>query len=101
MTAYRIENSIVKTENAIKKWIEHSYHDGHNFISVATGSQWHHETLYRSTKGRHYVVRTSDLQGSGAGHAEWVSPEEAARWLGVNQHDIPAELQAAADSVTE
>jgi hypothetical protein len=94
------DGTVVKTENATQSWEEATYFDGRNRISKATGTQWEHETLYRSRRGRFYIERTSQWQGSHPS-AEWVSPEEAARWLVANEHDIPAELQAAADAVTE
>ena len=100
MAKYRIENIIVDTDNATAHWNEAKRWDGRNHISVATGSQWNHETLYRSRRGRFYVEHESAWQGS-TPRAEWVSPEEAARWLLANEHEVPAELAAAADSVSE
>jgi hypothetical protein len=100
MTVYRIENSVVNTENATRSWEEDTRFNGSNHISVATGSQWTHETLYRSRKGRYYVEHTSQWEGS-TPHAEWVSPEEAARWLLANGHEVPEDLLAAAESVSE
>lgn len=100
MARYRIEGTIVDTDNASQSWQEARYHDGHNFISKATGSQWTHQTLYRSRKGRWYIEHTSQWQGS-RDSAEWVSPQEAARWLLANDHEVPAELTTFADEVSE
>jgi len=100
MARYRIESTIVDTENATRSWPEARYHDGNNFISRATGSQWTHQTLYRSRKGRYYVEHTSQWQGSRA-HAEWVSPEEAARWLLTNEHEVPPDLAHCVEEVSE
>jgi hypothetical protein len=101
MATYRMEDgTVVKTENATASWEEDTRWDGNNFISVATGSQWTHETLYRSRKGRYYVVHTSQCQGSLA-HAEWVSKHEAARWLLANDETLPEDLAALEEVVSE
>lgn len=100
MSKYRIEGVVVNTENATESYEEATRWNGNNHISVATGSQWDHQTLYRSRKGRYYVEHTSQWQGS-APHAEFVSPEEAARWLLANEHEMPAELKAAEETVSE
>lgn len=100
MAKYRIEGSIVDTDNSSNAWDEERYFDGHNMISVNTGSQWHHETLYRSRKGRYYIERTSNYQGS-RDTAEWVSPQEAVRWLLLNEHEIPSDLTAHIAEILE
>lgn len=101
MSKYKMQDgTIVDTDNATQSWKEDKNWDGNNYISVHTGSQWHHQTLYRSRKGRYYVERTSQWQGSQPG-AEWVSPEAAARWLMLNESDLPADLAHLADSVSE
>lgn len=101
MSTYRMsDGTIVKTENATQSWDEATRFDGSNRISVATGSQWNHETLYRSRKGRYYIEHASQWQGS-TDTAEWVSLEEAARWLLHNEHELPAELKHFEEQVTE
>jgi hypothetical protein len=100
MTRYRLEGTVVDTANATAHWNEDTRWNGNNHISLATGSQWEHETLYRSRKGRYYVVHESQWQGS-TPHAEWVSPEEAARWLMTMSHPLPDDLQEYADAVSE
>jgi hypothetical protein len=100
MARYRIEGTIVDTDNASQSWEEATRWDGNNWISKATGSQWEHETLYRSRKGRYYVEHTSQWEGS-TPHAEWVSPQEAARWLLLNEREVPAELAEAVEQVAE
>lgn len=94
------DGTVVDTDRATKSWTEATFFDGHNMISRATGDQWLHQTLYRSRKGRYYVVHESQWQGSRP-HAEWVSPEAAAAWLLVNEHEIPPELAEASEEVTE
>ena len=100
MTRYRIDGMIVDTDRATAHWDEDTRFDGSNYISRATGSQWNHEELYRSRRGRYYVVHWSQWQGSTA-HAEWVSLEEAARWLLSQDHDLPDDLADLAEEVME
>jgi len=101
MARYRMSDGmVVDTTNASQQWDEATRWDGRNHISVPTGSQWEHQTLYRSRRGRYYIVHTSQWQGS-TDAAEWVSHEEAARWLILNEHDLPDELQDLAQDVTE
>lgn len=100
MARYRMENCVVDTGRATQSWEEARDHDGNNFISRATGTQWDHETLYRSRKGRFYKECTSAYQGS-TPHAEWVSPEEAVRWFVLNDHEVPEDLKHLEDEVVE
>jgi len=100
MARYRIENSIVDTANAVEVWNESTTWNGNNHISNATGSQWEHQRLYRSRRGRYWVEHTSDWQGSHS-HAEWVSPQEATRWLLMNEHGLPPDLAAHEEEVSE
>ena len=101
MSTYRMDDgTVVKTENATAHWDEDTRWDGRNNISVATGTQWTHETLYRSRKGRYYVEHESQWQGS-TPHAEWVSNHEATRWLLANRHDLPEDLAALETEVSE
>jgi len=92
MSKYRMDDgTVVDTEKAQQSWDEATEWDGSNHISKATGSQWNHETLYKSRKGRYYVEHTSQWQGSRP-HVEWVSPEEATRWLIAADEPLPADL---------
>jgi len=101
MSKHRMEDgTVVDTDKASASWAEATYWDGHNHVSKATGDQWTHQTLYRSRKGRFYVVHSSQWQGS-RDHVEWVSPQEATRWLLVNGRELPAELKALEDEITE
>jgi hypothetical protein len=106
MSRYRMsDGSVVDPTNASASWEEGTRWDGNNHISLATGSQWNHETLYRSRKGRYYVVSTSQWQGS-TPSAEWFSNEEATRWLLANEHSPgdkgwPDELTPLVDKVCE
>ena len=101
MAKFRMDGGvIVNTEKASESWDEATYWDGRNHISKAPGSQWNHETLYRSRKGRYYVVSSSAYQGS-RDSAEWVSNAEAARWLLLMGHDLPEELKEFVDEIEE
>lgn len=101
MSIYRMEDdTIVDTTKASESWEEDTRWDGRNHISVPTGSQWDHEKLYRSRKGRYYLEHWSQWQGS-TPSASWVTPEEAATWLLHNEHDLPQELQELQDTLTE
>lgn len=101
MSKYQMDDgTIVDTSKATKSWNEATRWDGRNQISVNTGSQWDHETLYRSRKGRYYIVHESQRQGS-TPRAEWISNHGAASWLLFNDEEVPEELQAFADDVTE
>lgn len=101
MARYRMDDgSVVDTDRATQSWEEETDWDGRNHISRATGSQWDHETLYRSRKGRYYVEHTSQWQGSRP-HVEWLSPEAAARWLLLMDEELPEDLAQYADEIIE
>lgn len=101
MARYEMDcGSIVDTEKAIGTWNEYQDWDGRNFISSATGSQWEHEKLYKSRRGRYYIESWSQRQGSRA-RAEWASKERAAAWLLMNKHKIPDDLAEVAESIVE
>ena len=101
MTRYRMSDGmVVDTANASQTWEEATRWDGRNRISVATGSQWHHQTLYRSRRGRYYLEMTSNYQ-SETPSAEWIDNKEAVRWLATNDHELPEDLQALADDLID
>jgi hypothetical protein len=105
MARYTIEDgngnqTVVDTDKASDHWDEATRWNGNNHISKATGSQWEHETLYCSSKGRYYVEHTSQWQGS-TPSARFVSAKEAASWLLANEHELPGELEAAGAEVCE
>lgn len=60
--------------------------DGSHLISLATGSQWDHETLWRTAGGRWALQSWSQWQGS---YPTWryVSDDEARAWLTRNEHE--------------
>lgn len=101
MTRYRMDDgSVVDTDRATAQWADAQDYDGCIYVSRATRSQWHHQQLYRSRKGRYYVEHSSQWQGSRA-HVEWVSREEAARWLISHDHALPEDLADLTAEVIE
>ncbi len=101
MARYRMDDgTVVDTDKAISTWEEATRFDGRNLISVATGSQWEHQTLYKSRKGRYYIEHDSAYR-QGRSHVEWVSPEEAARWLLLMGGELPEDLALYADDIEE
>jgi hypothetical protein len=66
-------------------WEEETRWDGRNHFSLATGSQWDHERLYRTKGGTYVVYSWSQWQGS-ADLYEIVSTEDAAAWLSRNEY---------------
>lgn len=94
------DGSVVNTEKAKRTWKEDTNFNGRNHISVNTGSQWEHETLYLSAKNRYYIVNDSQWQGS-LPDAVYISNEEAANWLIRNDHDLPEDLEKYEESIVE
>lgn len=67
------------------RYAEDEVHDGENFISRATESQWNHEALYRTASGRWVLNCWSAYQGTTEAYYE-VSPSRAEGWLIANDH---------------
>jgi hypothetical protein len=65
---------------------EHTWWNGNNHISKATGSQWDHEKLYRTAGGRWILNQWSQWQGSSETWEE-INDAEAAAWLVTNNHE--------------
>jgi hypothetical protein len=101
MSTYQMQDgTIVKTENATQSWEEATRWDGNNHISRATGSQWDHQRLYCSRKGRYWLECWSQWQGS-TPHASWVSEHTAAQWLLNNGKELPDDLEKLRGEVEE
>lgn len=101
MAKYKMEDgTIVDTDKAQQSWDEDTRWDGRNHISKATGSQWEHQTLYKSKKGRYYIVHESQWQGS-TPSAEFVSDGDAAAWLLAQGADLPSDLLVHVDAIEE
>jgi hypothetical protein len=76
---------------------EESWHDGSNWISKATGSQWEHESLYRTAGGQWVLHHWSNFQGKSASYV-LVDSDTAAQWLvkqGIEPHSDCAGEYAA------
>lgn len=63
---------------------EGSYHDGSNMISMATGSQWSHERLYRTKNGA-WVLHAWSVQDRSVDRYTLIGNEDAAKWLARNE----------------
>jgi hypothetical protein len=94
------DGTVLDTKNATNHWNEARWFDGHNHISTPTGSQWDHETLYRSRKGRYYILHSSQWQGK-SDYCTWIDHRPAAGWLLANDHDLPEDLAALEEEVME
>lgn len=101
MARYRMQDgTVINTEKAKHTWRDADDWDGRNRISRATGSQWHDQQLRVSKKGRYYLETLSRVQGQ-SDHCEWISEEEAVRWLLHNDHEVPEGLTHLVDQVEE
>jgi len=77
------------------KFEENSYHDGSNYISKATGSQWDHQNIFLTTGGTFILNSWSNYQGKPETY-EIISNEEAAEWFVKNEFqdaEIPEVLK--------
>lgn len=101
MARYKMEdNKIVDTDKAQTSWDERTEWNGSNHVSVHTGDQWCHETLYKSSKGRYYIVSWSQCQ-PGKQNAYWISNEGAVAWLVLNEDTIPEDLASIEEEIVE
>ena len=73
-----------------EKFEEDQNWNGNNWISVATGSQWDHEALYRTAGGRWVLHSWSQWQGTLDSH-RFISDDKAHKWLLANNHDEAVE----------
>lgn len=73
---------------------EKSTWNGSNWISNITGSQFHHEMLYKTKLGKWVLGKWSDYQGS-VDSFEVITEETAMEWFIRNEgiEHIPAELE--------
>jgi hypothetical protein len=77
--------------DAATAYTEATRWDGNNHISVTTGSQWDHETLYLTKGGRWVRHRWSQWQGSTPTY-EFITDDQAREWLLANEHDNVVEV---------
>lgn len=70
---------------------ENTRWDGRNHVSLATGTQFEHETLYLTKSGNWFLYSWSQWQGS-TPSCEEVDAAFAAGWMSRNGIDPPSEL---------
>lgn len=73
-----------------ERFTEDRWWNGSNWISRATGSQWHHEALYRTAGGRWVLHSWSQYQNVPEQY-EFISDQQAREWLLKNGHDEAVE----------
>ena len=69
-----------------ERFDESTLGDGENNVSFATGSEWDHETLYRTPDDQWVKHFTSQYEGRTESWAI-LDPEEAYTWLLQNGHE--------------
>ena len=74
--------------------------DGRNHISVATGSQWDHESLYYTRSGKWVLHSFSDWQGA-LDTYEVIEESTAVSWLISNSHQDLNELPESVRTAIE
>lgn len=94
------DGTIVNSDKAVQQWEEATDWNGLNRISRATGTRWDHQRLYLSSKGRFWLLGTSQWQGS-APSARYVDNAEAAAWLLENDHALPPMLESFENEIEE
>jgi len=77
--------------DAAEEFKEDTYWNGNNHSSVATGSQWEHERLYKTKTGKYVLRYWSQWQGSGPGTYTVLDAATAAKWLLKHEHNEEAE----------
>ncbi len=98
---FLIEGGItLDTDKATGRWEEAQMFDGAGVIGLSSGEYDEHLTLYRSSLGRYYVVRTFDYPDLEP-EVSLLTREEATRWILSNGHAIPPDLADLADQMTE
>ena len=73
-----------------ERFAEDTRWNGTNRISIATGSQWDHEELYRTKTGRWILHAWSQWQGTVPTYEE-ISDSRARTWLLRNKEDAAVE----------
>lgn len=88
-------NAWFDADKAIE-FAEATWWDGSNHISVITGSQWEHETLFYTRSGNWVLRFASCYQGTPTTYTQ-VSEQDAVDWLITNDHhdinNLPTQIQ--------
>ena len=102
MTKIKLECGAYFDPDTSTQFREERHHDGRNYISVATGSQWEHQALYRTSRGAWILNCWSAYQGTVETY-ERIDEAQAVAWLAANcrDDDLPAELRALVDGHIE
>ncbi len=84
--------------DAATKFEEATRWNGNNHVSLATGSQWEHEMLYRTAKGAWVLHCWSQWQGSTPSY-EIITETDANVWLIRQGHHaaVPDSVVAASE----
>ena len=77
-----------------QRWEEDTRWNGNNHVSVATGSQWEHEELYRTPRGVWILHSWSQWQGS-IPRYEITDDATARQWLIDNGEDAEEHFPGA------
>ena len=78
---------------------ENQEHNGSNWISLVTGSQFKHESLYRTSGGKWILNCWSNFQGTTETY-ELISREQASKWFTkqmTEKYNMPQELEELAE----
>ena len=98
MAIYKMDDGIwVNTDKAQAKWVGKKRWKGNQHIYVHTGSCDERQTLYRSAKGRYYIVSYDKWDSE----AYWMSDIEAVRWLLINRSAVPEGLAGFTNDMIE
>jgi len=73
-------------------WEEAVRYNGRNWVSLATGTPWDHQRLYRTKTGRWVLHSWTQWLGGKPSEYIEVSPKVAAEWLIRNDHALPDDL---------
>jgi hypothetical protein len=81
-------------------WDEGTRWDGNNNISLATGSQWNHERLYRTASGRWVLMQWSQWENSTDTY-HFIDTTAARDWLLRNEYATAEVEQITGDPIEE
>lgn len=74
-----------ESKNA-RRFAEDTRFDGNNHVSINTGSEWYHQTLYRTAGGKWLLLDWSNYEHIG-NTSRHLTDDEAYEWLVRNDHD--------------
>jgi hypothetical protein len=80
MARQHIEDGTWFDDATATEFNEDTYWDGNNHCSCATGSQWEHQSLYRTRSGGWVLMSSSQWQGARTTY-HLIPRDEARKWL--------------------